>query len=485
MSIFRRGHFGRRAAVVLTVCLASTGIAGCVQYATAPPITPFVSPTPSLPAPLVPPQPVDPSAMENAWLLVSIEEGGYAHLFRFELASAALTRLTWGDWNDITPSLSPDGNLTAFASDRGGSWDLYLMDLQTGAVTQLTNTPEYDGAPVWSPDMAWMAYETYSSGQLDIAIRSMSDSAALPVLLTEDPGSDHSPAWAPDGRRIAFVSSRTGDADVWLADLDKTSERFINLSASPRGGEPSNVEPGWPRLAWAARMNGPGYSGIYIWDASRRDVPAVWAGSGIWPAWSTDGTRMAVVLDAPHEQLISAYTLGGPPMILPAPLPGVVRGFSWPDVELPALLPAPFEQASLVTPEAPAAGSVSGLPDVPSKRWHVVPLEDVQAPSAGLHALVAPTFSELRARIVAEAGWDALASLESTFVPFTTSLDPGLEQDWLYTGRAFTINTLMLNAGWMSAKREDIGDQTFWRVYVRTRIRTAPRESRSTIRPGI
>jgi TolB protein len=408
--------------------------------------------------------------VDDAWLLVSIQEDGYAHLFRFELASSALTRLTWGDWNDITPSISPDGSSAAFASDRGGSWDLYIMDLQIGTIAQLTNTPEYDGAPAWSPDMAWMAYETYSDGQLDIAIRSMTDSASLPVLLTDSSGSDHSPAWAPDGRRIAFVSSRTGDADVWLADLDKTSERFVNLSASPRAAE---SHPTWSRdgsrLAWAARMNGPGYSGIYIWDAARRGLPAVWAGSGIWPAWSADGTRMAVVLDAPTQQLISAYTLNGPPMILPAPLPGVVRGFAWPDVGLPAPLPASFEQASLATAVPPAAGSVSGLPDVPSRRWHVVPLEDVQAPSAGLHAQVAPSFTELRARVIAEAGWDVLASLENSFVPFTTSLDPGLEQDWLYTGRAFTLNTLMLNAGWMSAVREDIGDQTFWRVFIRTR----------------
>ena len=194
---------------------------------------------------------------------------------------------------------------------------------------------------------------------------------------------------------------------------------------------------------------------------------------------------MAVVLDTPTQQLISAYALNGPPIMLPASLPGVVRGFAWPDVDLSVPLPAAFHQAALGTPQVPAAGSVSGLPDVPSKRWHVVPLEDVQAPSAGLHALVAPSFAEFRARFIAEAGWDVLASLESAFVPFTTSLDPGLEQDWLYTGRAFKINTLMLNAGWMSAKREDIGDQTFWRVYVRPRDQDGSRESRSTMRRGI
>ena len=46
---------------------------------------------------------------------------------------------------------------------------------------------------------------------------------------------------------------------------------------------------------------------------------------------------------------------------------------------------------------------------------------------------------------------------------------PGLGQDWLYTGRAIVINTLMLNAGWMSVQREDIGDQTYWRLFIRAR----------------
>ncbi len=66
-----------------------------------------------------------------------------------------------------------------------------------------------------------------------------------------------------------------------------------------------------------------------------------------------------------------------------------------------------------------------------------------------------------------DAGWDALASLENAFVPLTTALDPGLGEDWLYTGRAFALNSLMINAGWMAVVREDIGSQTYWRLYIR------------------
>jgi TolB protein len=50
----------------------------------------------------------------------------------------------------------------------------------------------------------------------------------------------------------------------------------------------------------------------------------------------------------------------------------------------------------------------------------------------------------------------------------TSSLDPGEGQDWLYTGRAFAINPLTLNAGWMFVSREDIDGQTYWRVFLRT-----------------
>jgi TolB protein len=87
-----------------------------------------------------------------------------------------------------------------------------------------------------------------------------------------------------------------------------------------------------------------------------------------------------------------------------------------------------------------------------------------------LHDLANEAFDALRERVRLEAGWDALASLENAFVPLTTSLDPGFSEDWLYTGRAFAINSLMTNAGWMVAVREDFGAQTYWRLYLRAQL---------------
>jgi TolB protein len=143
---------------------------------------------------------------------------------------------------------------------------------------------------------------------------------------------------------------------------------------------------------------------------------------------------------------------------------------AWGSAKLPNPLPSSFVQAAAVTPSALWVPVVTPGAEVPGQRWYVVPLQNVQAPYPELHDLVDDSFNALRQRVSQETGWDALASLENAFVPLTTSLEPGFEEDWLYTGRAFALNSLMNNAGWMVTIREDIGAQTYWRVYIRCSV---------------
>lgn len=208
-------------------------LAGCGRYTTSLPPTsapPSVTPRPPVPTGTA----SLPIAGSIGELILSMDESGYAHLFAYDPSSATLTRLTYGQWNDITPALSPDGKYLAFASNRSGFWDIYQLDVSSGEVSQITNTPAYDSSPTWSPDMAWIAFETYQDGHLDIAIQSMTDLSQSPVLLTNDAAADHSPAWAPNGREIAYVSNTTGNADVWVADLNKTHDRLTDLSNALR-----------------------------------------------------------------------------------------------------------------------------------------------------------------------------------------------------------------------------------------------------------
>ncbi|HUI89587.1 MAG TPA: DPP IV N-terminal domain-containing protein [Anaerolineales bacterium] len=436
---------------------------GCASRATATSTPTFAAATDTPTATSTPVVPKDV-------MILSVEEHGYAHLFAYIPAQLTLTRLTSGNWSDIDPAMSPDGKRIAFASNRDGHWNLYTLDFQSGNVVQLTHDNNYNSAPTWSPDLAWLAYETFQNGNLQIALLSLTDAEQKPIILTSESSMNDLPAWAPNGRQIAFISNRSGDDDVWLADLDKTGpDRYTDISQTPQAAE---THPVWnssgTQLAWAASASqNVDDSGIYVWDATQPNRPAKWIGDGDWPAWNTRGDEIAAGVTGANQQLITAYTTGGNPLLLPTSLPGSLRGLIWPNIALPNPLPKTFQQAAAQTPPAlwvPAVTPVGGLP---AQRQVVVPLASVEAPYPQLHQLAVDSFNALRQRIIQDAGWDALASLENAFVPLTTALDPDLGQDWLYTGRAFALNSLMINAGWMSVVREDIGSQTYWRLYIR------------------
>ena len=400
----------------------------------------------------------------NEYVILSIEEDGYSHLFAYIPNEKPLTRLTNGDWDDITPALSPDGTKLAFASNRFGHWDLFLMDLASGELTQLTDTPEYDGAPTWSPDGSFLAYESYRDENLEIIIGPADDPAKNAIRLTTSPATDHSPAWAPGGRQIAFVSN----GEIILADLDRTNDaRFQNLSNTPLAIEAHPVwSPDGNRLAWATQSQNMGRSGIYIWDAERQ-LPAQWIGDGNLPAWNASGDRIITTVQAPNTNFIIIYTPDGTNLQPLTPFPYQVGSLVWANLVMKDPMPEIFEQAAQFTPAPLWAANGQPISEGAANRWSLVDLPNVQAPYPQLHDLANEAFNALRERIQWEAGWDALASLENAFVPLTSDLDPGFGEDWLYTGRAFAINSLMTNAGWMVAVREDFGAQTYWRLYLR------------------
>jgi TolB protein len=443
------------------------------QTPTLEPPTPLPSPTTTLP----PPFPGTLAVHAQGMVVLSLQEGLHSHIFAYQPQSLPLTRLTGGAWDDISPGLSQDGKRLAFASNRNGYWDLYMLELATGELTRLTDSLAYEGAPSLSPDGLWMAYEAYTADQpggLDIYIRQVSGGDE-PIRLTDSPGADYSPVWSPLGRQIAFVSDRSGAPQVWLADLDKAGDqRFRNLSddALSRDGHPA-WSPDGHFLAWSAVKAG--YHALMVMQVGTGDQPDQLphtVGSGDWPAWSPDGRMLLASLLEPNQAYLEAYPLDAAGIIYPPMrLPGPVSGLAWSSASLPSALPAGFQQAAKVTPAALYAPVISPVPGMPGGRQQVVALDkDVEAPYPKLNDLVDESFKALRAQAALSAGWDLLATLENAYIPLTSSLDPGMEQDWLYTGRAFAFTPLPINAGWIVVTREDFGQDTYWRVFLKARF---------------
>jgi TolB protein len=411
------------------------------------------------------PETILPTSSQPGVFFLSLEEGGSFHLFTYSPPTQPLTRITADTWDDITPAISPDGNHLAYSSRRNGYWDLYLLDLRDGSLLRLTDTPAYDAAPTWSPDGAFIAYESYANGNFDIFIRSAVGQEQNAIQLTENSAADTSPAWSPLGRQIAFISNRSGEPDVWIADLDNGG-KFTNISNNPQTIE---VHPAWSpdgnKLAWAATDPDSGLSSLYVWDARNPNSPARWAGSGDWPVWQ-DNTYLASRMSTPNNSFLTGYSDSGTISLPPVLLPGPMNGLSYRVIS--TLLPGPFQAAAQATFSSPIGSGASPQSDIPSGRASLIDLQNVTATFPQLNEVAGASFHALRTQVGTLTGWDALGKLENAYVPLTTPLDPGLGEDWLYTGRAFTLNPVLAQANWMAIVREDFGQQIYWRIYLRT-----------------
>jgi TolB protein len=439
------------------------------------------SETPSAEAATASPQPISTLTLNQGFIILALDEGGNTHLFAYQPQETGagqplpLTRLTFGPWDDINPAISPDGQTVAFASNRSGYWDIYLLNLSSGGITRLTDTLAYDASPAWSPDSKWLVYETYNNDNLDLKIQSVI-SPTDTITLTTGPAADFSPVWSPKGRQIAFVSNRSGENEIWLADLDKTEEqRFQNISQNPHSND---THPAWSpdgkSIVWVSEQDG--MHNLFLQEMSltgdTNSTPSAVnrknLGSGDWPVWSADGETILTLLQAPNHIYLTAYPTHYPGLALPTiELPGSVYGLCWGNISLSASIQTIYQQAALITPTPLYLPSTTSVPNDNGGRYQLMPLNGVQAPHPYLHDLVDDSFQALRTRIAFESGWDFLASLENAYVPLTAPLDPGMGSDWLYTGRAFALNSLPINAGWLVVVREDFGADTYWRVYIR------------------
>ncbi|MGH7656847.1 MAG: TolB family protein, partial [Gemmatimonadales bacterium] len=81
-------------------------------------------------------------------------ESGLSDLYRVRLPGGELEKLTDDPYQDIDPSLSPDGTRLVFASDRtaggrDGAVNLFILRLGSGELSQLTSGSWVDETPRW------------------------------------------------------------------------------------------------------------------------------------------------------------------------------------------------------------------------------------------------------------------------------------------------------------------------------------------------
>ncbi len=264
------------------------------------------------------------------------------------------------------------------------------------------------------------------------------------------------------------MSTRSGNEEIWLAQLDRVDDRFTNLSES---AQTRDRYPAWSadgtKLAWAVERDGDRQ--IAVWRPDQPEQSARLIGEGNRAIWSPDGTDIFSEINDPQANGLAAYEESTGRLSLPVTfLPGSIYSMVWVKGPLIGWLAEKTQNPNNAAAE-PLWQPVLTRTVAPAGRMGLVPLDNVVAPQALLHDSVDEAFVSFRKQISIETGWDTLYNLENAYVPLTTPLTPSILNDWLYTGRSFAVNPLLMSAGWLVISKDEISGQVYWRVYLKAR----------------
>lgn len=204
------------------------------------------------------------------------EQAAGASMVRISYSNADGTfPLPDNDFSDIpgseyNASVSPDGMLLAFVSERQGIPQLYLRRLNVsplrgyaGPITSY-NLPCNVESPTWSPDgryLFWIAncegnFEIY---QATIAFYYIDELFAGVNLnnvrnLSNNAANDRFARISPDGKTIAFASDRDGNWEIYVMNSDGSNVRRLTNNAA------TDDSPTWSpdnqQLAFASDRDG-------------------------------------------------------------------------------------------------------------------------------------------------------------------------------------------------------------------------------------
>ncbi|MCK4451313.1 MAG: PD40 domain-containing protein, partial [Anaerolineae bacterium] len=287
--------------------------------------------------------------------------------------------------------------------------------------------------------------EIYLADLEDGTVRNLTNYAAA---------DDEAPAWSPDGTAIAFVSWRHGNAEVYTMRPDGRRQRRVTAND--------------------------------VYDSA--------------PAWFPDGQHL----------IYTGYQEGEPFEVYDPYRPGTYRLFAIPmdsghprrgtdlfEQAFPADATAPTVAHSLPWDEltrhlpSPPPTSTPNPTRLPDELYPLVSLEDIAIADPRLNAAVIESYQAWREEVHEKTGWDYLGQLSDVL------RDPGYVSrkhygylTWHKTGRAVDLRFELPNPDdegrdQLLIVREDVGQRTYWRLFIRCRAQDGSQGRPFTKRPWV
>jgi Tol biopolymer transport system component len=229
------------------------------------------------------------------------------------------------DTDDSAPSVSPNGRLIAFSSNREAPGPLavgrhiFVMKRDGSAVTQLTSGAFYDSNPSFSPNGRQIVFDRGAAALSPVThIFSVAVDGSGLRQISDGPGSDYDPVFSPNGRVIVFASSRrpSGRKDRSnIFSMRPNGTRVRLLIGGPRSEYEPDISPNGRRIAFASNRSG---SNLFIARINGRHVRALThrrdclrGGCYSSPAWAPDGRHIAYLSTGTYSSSVDVMRADG------------------------------------------------------------------------------------------------------------------------------------------------------------------------------
>lgn len=247
-------------------------------------------------------------------LLVEVDESDGGHVERLALLEPAGARVVGRPSGRVrSPVFVPGGVL--FESDAESFRDLYRLDLGSGAITRLSRSRTGAFEPSVAKDGAFVVYASSDEGDPDLYSLSLQGAKTTPQRLTWSRGEDSGPAVSPDGSRIAFLSVREGVQRIALMARDGSEPRLLRASLGQ--GTVAERDPVWSpdgsALAWVEQQKDRALLRVTELADGRDSVRLEGLARDELPVWSPDGRFVA--FSSERDRNVDVYLVaraGGP-----------------------------------------------------------------------------------------------------------------------------------------------------------------------------